>query len=178
MELLHQGIHDHGLEGLHAKGQTLQHQHPAEGIDDEGGQAVGLGKDHAAAAQIRKGSAVGHGLVDSASDKGLVDGFILEGHHAQRNLREGIVEGLAQKAALAGVDRDDAAGGYPLLDSCDITAENPRMTGQNALFLSGNQSDAGHSYPHFSRLLRTKATKRGWGRLGREVYSGWKMTPT
>ena len=128
-----QRVADDFLPQVHGEGERLDGKVVAVAVDDQAGQAVGLGPDEAGEGFIDAALlAVLDGLADAAGEEVEVEILLAAGKAAGDDLRMRIVDGGAERAVAEVLEGDDVAGLGIAEGFLDFGGVNPLVTVKNA----------------------------------------------
>ena len=126
-------VADDFLPQVHGEREGLDGKVVAVAVDDQAGQAVGLGPDEAGERFIDAALfPVVDGLADAAGEEVEVEVLLAAGKPAGDDLRLGIVDGGAERPVAEVLERDDVAGLGIAEGFLDFGGVNPLVTVKNA----------------------------------------------
>ena len=141
-----QRLEQHRRQQLHAGRVHLDHQGLAEAVDDQAGQAVGLGMDQPVVGHADQPVAQRGGLRQPPAEEQRIDrGVGLGREHAGGDQRMRVEGDQAQRLAARRAQDGERARRQRLGLGVhqDLVGEGPGMAGADATILAGAQQDAG-----------------------------------
>ena len=128
-----EGVADDFLPQVHGERERLDGEMVAVAVDDQAGEAVGLGPDEAGERFIDAALlAVLDGLADAAGEEVEVEVLLAAGKPAGDDLRLRVVDGGAERAVAEVLEGDDVAGLGIAEGFLDLGGIDPLVTVKNA----------------------------------------------